>query len=98
MPIRMVQPVRPRSQRPHIAHDEQGEAIDEYQEKEPAKAFFSKGGGGKDENPEPHITFGNFSKDDDQGEEESKSEEDYDEEDSPKELEIASRNLRLREQ
>ena len=59
-------------------------------------AFFLKGGSGDDEIPEPPITFGDFPKGD-EGKGESENEE-FDEEESPKELEIASRNLRVREQ
>ena len=51
------------------------------------ETFFSKGGSGGNEIPEPPITFGDFP--DEEGKDESKSEE-FDEEESPKELEIAS--------
>ena len=57
--------------------------------------FFSKGGGGGDETPKVPNTSGDSPEE--EGQEESKCEE-FDEEESPKELEIASQNLRLREQ
>ena len=58
--------------------------------------FFRKGGGGGKKIPEPPITFGDLP--DEEGKEEPKRSEEFDEEESPKELEIASQNLRLREQ
>ena len=59
------------------------------------KRFFSKGGSGGEETPETPITFGDSLEE--EGGEESKCEE-FDEEESPKELEIASQNLRVRGQ
>ena len=70
-----------------------GEAIEEHEEKEQERAFFSKGGSRGDEIPETPTTFGDSP--DEEGKEESKCEDD--EEESPKELEVASQNLRVRE-
>ena len=69
-----------------------GKRTTDTKKKSKKETFFRKGGGGGDEDPEPSITFGEVQVPNGEGEEESKSEEfdEIDDEESPKELVIAS--------